>query len=46
MKEQAVETIFKVPKMDCPSEEHVIRMTLEQLYYAYISHIKEQKKTC
>ena len=31
MKEQAVETIFKVPKMDCPSEEHMIRMTLEQL---------------
>ena len=31
MKQQTIKTLFKVPKMDCPSEEQMIRMTLEAL---------------
>ena len=31
MKQQVTETLFNVPKMDCPSEEQMIRMTLSAL---------------
>jgi divalent metal cation (Fe/Co/Zn/Cd) transporter len=31
MKQKTIKTLFKVPKMDCPSEEQMIRMTLEAL---------------
>ena len=31
MKQQVTETLFSVPKMDCPSEEQMIRMTLSGL---------------